>query len=60
VLRITPAADGLGAPYHWCLRRYGFVGASFPGKTATVDGYTLEPGKPLVLRFRVRAADLPL
>jgi hypothetical protein len=60
VLRITPDAGGVGAPYQWCLRNYGFVGASFPGKTATVDGFTIEPGKPLTLRFRVRVADLPL
>ncbi len=57
-LRITPDASGPGAPYQWCLRDYGFVGASFPGKTATKDGYTMEPGKPLTLRFRVRASDL--
>jgi len=54
VLRITPE----GGPYQWCLRNYGFVGASFPGRTATSDGYTLEPGKPLSLKFRVRVADV--
>jgi hypothetical protein len=43
----------------WCLRKYGFVGASFPGRTAAVDHYTLEPGKPLTLRFTVRVSDLP-
>lgn len=53
VLRIT--ADSAN---QWCLRHYGFVGASFPGRTETVQGYTLEPGKPLTLRFRLRAADL--
>ena len=42
----------------WCLRNYGFVGASFPGRTATVDGYTLERGKPLTLKFRVAVKDL--
>ena len=52
-LRITPDAKNLGAPHQWCLRAYGFVGASFPGRTATVDGYTLEAGKPLTLKFRV-------
>lgn len=59
VLRITPDEKDLGVPYQWCLRNYGFVGASFPGKTAEVDGYTLEPGKPLTLSFRVRVTDLP-
>jgi len=57
VLRITPDAKNLGAPYQWCLRAYGFVGASFPGRTATVDGYTLEAGKPLTLKFRVQVRD---
>jgi hypothetical protein len=57
VLRITPDASDTGVPYQWCLRNYGFVGASFPGRTAAVDSYTLEPGKPLTLKFRVRVSD---
>jgi hypothetical protein len=48
-----------GKPHQWCLRQYGFVGASFPGRTGTVDRYTLEPGKPLTLKFRVRVTGLP-
>ncbi|MGB9456340.1 MAG: DUF6807 family protein [Bryobacteraceae bacterium] len=58
VLRVTPDASDPGAPYQWCLRKYGFVGASFPGKTATRDAYTLEPAKPLTLRFEVTASDV--
>jgi len=58
VLRITPDGSDPGAPYQWCLRGYGFVGASFPGKTADRDGYTLDPGKPVGLKFRVRVADV--
>lgn len=58
VLRITSDAENPGSPYQWCLRNYGFIGASFPGRTAAVDSYTLEPGKPLRLRFRVRIGDL--
>jgi hypothetical protein len=58
-LRITPDSKNLGAPYQWCLRAYGFVGASFPGRTATVDGYTLERGKPLTVKFRVQVRDVP-
>jgi Methane oxygenase PmoA len=58
-LRITPDPKNVGAPYQWCLRNYGFVGASFPGRTATSDGYTLQPGKPVTLKFRVRAYDAP-
>ncbi|MBZ5584702.1 MAG: PmoA family protein [Acidobacteriia bacterium] len=56
--RITPDAGDQGVPYQWCLRNYGFIGASFPGRTETGDGYTLQPGKPLRLKFRVRVADL--
>jgi hypothetical protein len=59
VLRITSDDKNPGVPMQWCLRRYGFIGASFPGRTASVDHYTLEPGKPLTLKFRVRIADLP-
>jgi hypothetical protein len=54
VFRITGAE-----PSQWCLRKYGFVGASFPGRTEAQDGYTLQPGKPLTLRYTVRIADLP-
>ncbi|MEO8596317.1 MAG: DUF6807 family protein [Candidatus Solibacter sp.] len=58
VLRITPDPNDPGAPYQWCLRNYGFVGASFPGRTASVDHYTLEKGKPLTLKFRVQVRDV--
>jgi hypothetical protein len=58
VLRITPDAEDPGTPYQWCLRKNGFLGASFPGKTETADGYTLEPGKPLTLKFDVRVSDV--
>lgn len=57
--RITPDPKNPGAPYQWCLRAYGFVGASFPGRTATVDSYTLQPGKPLTLKIRVQVRDVP-
>ncbi|MCC7175307.1 MAG: PmoA family protein [Bryobacterales bacterium] len=59
VLRVTADSQNPGAPHQWCLRNYGFIGASFPGRTAVLDRYTLEPGKPLTLRFRVRLSDLP-
>ena len=74
VLRITSDEKNPGGPYQWCLRafttsqaaqrnlgdgRYGFIGASFPGRTAAVDRYTLEPGKPWTVKFRVRLTDLP-
>lgn len=57
VLRITPQESNPGVPYQWCLRHYGFVGASFPGRTAESNGYTLRPGVPLRLRFTVTASD---
>lgn len=46
-------------PHQWCMRNYGFVGASFPGRFGDNDGYTLEPGKRLTLRYRVAVADIP-
>lgn len=38
-----------GFPNTWLLREYGYIGPTWPG----VDTYTLEPGKPLCLRYRV-------
>jgi hypothetical protein len=59
VLRVTSDPTNPGAPHQWCLRNYGFVEASFPGRTATVDRYALAPGKPLRLSYRIRLSDLP-
>ncbi len=50
-----PSNNG-GAP-QWCLRHYGFLGVAFPGKTAQRDSFTLEPGKPLTLRYSVVVSD---
>lgn len=55
-LRITTLT---GEPHQWCLRNYGFVGASFPGRFGEQDGHTLEPGKPLKLKYLVTLSDLP-
>ncbi|MGQ9917317.1 MAG: DUF6807 family protein [Bryobacteraceae bacterium] len=57
VLRITPHETNPGAPHQWCLRHYGFVGSSFPGRTADTGGYTLRPGVPLRLGFTVSLRD---
>lgn len=38
-----------GHPTAWTLRHYGFVGNAWPG----LAGATLEPGKPVTLRYRV-------
>jgi hypothetical protein len=48
-VRITPDPGNPGEPNAWCLRNYGFLGVNFPG----LDFYTLEPGKPLVMKYRV-------
>jgi hypothetical protein len=57
-LRITPDPGDPGAPYQWCLRHYGFAGASFPGRTGSEDGYTLVRGTPLRLKFVVEVRDV--
>lgn len=57
ILRITPSPSNPGAPYQWCLRQYGFVGASFPGRTNEVQSHTIQPGAPLRLRFSVTVSD---
>lgn len=38
-----------GFPNGWTLRHYGFLGVAWPG----LDLYTLKPGAPLTLRYRV-------
>lgn len=52
-LRVDGDARNPGHPSEWCLREYGFIGASYPGHPAL----TLEPGKPLTLRYRVMLED---
>lgn len=46
-IEIDPANAGF--PNGWCLRHYGFLGVNFPG----LKPYTLEPGRPLALKYRV-------
>ncbi len=48
-IRIDIDPSNPGYPNGWCLRHYGFLGVNFPGLT----GYTLQPGKPLTLRYKV-------
>lgn len=38
-----------GFPNGWTLREYGFLGVAWPG----LDTSTLEPGRPITLRYRV-------
>jgi hypothetical protein len=47
--RIDDDPSNPGYPNGWCLRRYGFLGVNFPG----LQPYTLEPGTPLRLRYRI-------
>lgn len=39
----------IGFPNGWTLRSYGFLGVAWPG----MQPYTLQPGRPLVLRYRL-------
>jgi len=55
-LRIASDNHNQGYPNQWCLRPYGFVGASFPGTAF----YTLLPGKPVTLRYEVTLFDAPV
>ena len=57
-LRIDNSAANDGGSPQWCLRHYGFLGAAFPGKTKDRDAFTLEPGKPLTLRYSIVVSDL--
>lgn len=52
-LRITPDPANPATPHEWCLRNYGFVGATFPG----LKGFRLEPQKPVTLRYQVTVFD---
>ncbi len=46
---IFPHPDNLNTPNGWCLRHYGFLGVSWPGR----NPYLLRTGRPLTLRYRV-------
>ena len=48
-LRIDIDPANRGYPNGWCLRNYGFLGVNFPGRRT----FTLEPGSPLILKYRV-------
>ncbi len=48
-LRIDIDPGNPAYPNGWCLRKYGFLGVNFPGRKV----FTLEPGKPLRLKYRV-------
>lgn len=52
-LRIESAPGNPDGPPQWCLRNYGFVGASYPGQ----GGTTLEKGKPVRLSYVVTVED---
>lgn len=50
-IQVDPAHPGF--PNGWCLRHYGFLGVNYPGLAML----PLEPGRPLVLRYRVTVFD---
>ncbi|MBI3682952.1 MAG: PmoA family protein [Acidobacteria bacterium] len=52
-LRITADSLNPGYPNVWCLRQYGFIGASFPGTRS----FRLSPGQPVTLRYNVSVWD---
>lgn len=52
-VRVESLEGSPGHPPGWCLRPYGFIGANYPG----TGSHTLEPGKPLTLRYRVTVYD---
>lgn len=54
-LRIDSEPQNPGGNPQWCLRYYGFAGASYPGQ----NGATFEKGKPIRLHYRITLADLP-
>jgi hypothetical protein len=56
-LRIDNSQANEGGAPQWCLRHYGFLGAAFPGKTKDRDSFTLQPGKPLTLRYSILVSD---
>jgi len=49
VTRVDIGQSNPAYPDGWCLRHYGFLGVNFPG----LEPFTIEPGKPLVLKYRV-------
>lgn len=54
-LRVTADPNNPGEPNVWCLRFYGFLGASFPG----TKPWTVERRQPLKLAYRITVADVP-
>jgi hypothetical protein len=49
VFRLEDDPGNPGAPNGWCLRLYGLETVNFPG----LDTHTLDPGRPLDLRYKV-------
>jgi len=48
-IAIFDAKSNPGFPNGWLLRHYGYIGLTWPG----LESYTLEPGRPLNLKYRV-------
>lgn len=54
-IRTEAGAENPGYPNEWILRPYGLVGESYPGNRTI----TVEPGKPLTLRYVFTLYDKP-
>jgi hypothetical protein len=52
-LRFIADPANPGFPNEWCLRHYGFTGATYPG----VTGRVLEPGLRVTFRYRIEVFD---
>jgi hypothetical protein len=52
-VRIDSHPANPGEPNVWCLRRYGFAGASFPGPSP----FVIEAGQSVALRYRITIED---
>lgn len=53
-VRIDGDPGNPGHPQGWCLRKYGFLGANYPG----LPTLKMEPGKPLRVRYTVTVASV--
>jgi hypothetical protein len=53
-VRIDSDSSNAGHPQGWCLRKYGFLGANYPGLTTM----KMHPAMPLRLRYTVTVASV--
>lgn len=56
-VRVIPDPANAGGSPQWCLRKYGFIGANYPGKKVPGAAIRLVKDKPVTLKFRVEVRD---